>query len=59
MTTPEVEVGEDDNEGEEGLAGASTVICVLTTGHAPRAVHDLKWMVCVPGAMTWPMTSMS
>jgi hypothetical protein len=37
----------------------STLNVVFTTGHAPLAVHDLKWIVCVPAAMPTLMTSIS
>src|SRR3954447_18637262 len=32
---------------------------LLTVGHAPLLVHDLKWIVCVPAAMPTLMTSIS
>lgn len=32
---------------------------VLTTGHAPLAVHDLKWTVWLPEAMPTPVLSTS
>jgi hypothetical protein len=37
----------------------ATVNVVLTIGHEPLLVHDLKWMVWVPEAMPTFVASMS
>jgi hypothetical protein len=44
---------------EELEPAATTRMVLLTVGHAPLLVHDLKWIVCVPAAKPTLMTSIS